>query len=178
MAAFQTALQAETPPLEMALALYQGEFLADFHIPHAPLFEDWVVIQREHWHELAVQNLDTLVEQKIAQQAWRAGLDLTRHLLQLEPWRESAHRQRMLLLAQTGQRAAALEQYATCRKILADEFGVAPTAQTELLVQQIRANRLAAARNCHGSGSLRFASLFDPLLRARSGVGPPDGLAP
>ncbi|MBK9055176.1 MAG: tetratricopeptide repeat protein [Chloroflexi bacterium] len=145
VATFQVALRAEPPQLETALSLYQGEFLADFHIPHAPLFEDWVVIQREHLHELAVQNLDTLVEQKIAQQAWQAGLELTRQLLHLEPWRESAHRQRMLLLAQTGQRLAALEQYTTCRKILADEFGVTPTTQTELLVQQIRANQLAAA---------------------------------
>lgn len=145
VAAFQTALQAEPALLEKALALYQGEFLADFHLPHAPLFEDWVVIQRESLHELAVQNLDILVEQKIAQRAWNAGLELTRQLLQMEPWRESSHRQRMLLLAHLGQRAAALEQYATCRKILADEFGVAPTTQTEELAQQIRSNRLAAA---------------------------------
>src|SRR6185436_6158665 len=62
--------------------------------------------------------------------------------LALEPWRETAHRQRMLLLAHTDQRGAALEQYAACRKILAEEFGVVPTEQTAALYQRIRANQL------------------------------------
>jgi predicted ATPase len=57
----------------------------------------------------------------------------------MDPWREEAHRQLMLLLARSGQRSAALRQYETCRRILADELGVEPGAETRVLYERIRA---------------------------------------
>lgn len=140
--AFQERLQTDPPDYAGAFALWQGEFLGDFHLPNALLFEDWVTLQREYLHELAVQNMDAFIEQCLAHRAWETGLTWSARLLTLDPWRESTHRQRMRLLALTGQRGAALAQYATCRKMLADEFGVAPSPQTETLSQQIRANQL------------------------------------
>jgi hypothetical protein len=68
-----------------------------------------------------------------------AALAANRQLLLLEPWSEQVHRQQMLLLAQTGERAAALAQYESCRRILAEEFGVEPLLETTTLYHQIRA---------------------------------------
>src|SRR5689334_4618799 len=45
----------------------------------------------------------------------------------------------MLVLARSGQRDAALAQYETCRRLLAEELGTAPTAETVALYEQIRA---------------------------------------
>jgi DNA-binding SARP family transcriptional activator len=47
--------------------------------------------------------------------------------LELDPWREEAHCQMMRALALDGQRSAALAQYETCRRVLAEELGVEPS---------------------------------------------------
>ena len=52
----------------------------------------------------------------------------TYELLALDPWRESTYRQLMLLYAQSGRVAAALEQYENCRRILDEELGVGAVA--------------------------------------------------
>jgi hypothetical protein len=58
--------------------------------------------------------------------------------VQLEPWREDAHRQVMRLLAGAGQRSAALAQYRECRRILEAELGVEPEEGTTDLYHRIR----------------------------------------
>ena len=65
-----------------------------------------------------------------------------RRLLVLEAWREEAHRQLMLLLAQSGQRAAALAQFESCRRILEEELGVTPDGETVALAEAIRAGTI------------------------------------
>ena len=62
-----------------------------------------------------------------------------RRILQLDPWREEAHRQLMWLLARSGQRSAALAQYELCRQALLSELNVEPDAATLDLVARIRA---------------------------------------
>ncbi len=58
--------------------------------------------------------------------------------VELDPWREQAHRQLMRLLALNGQRGAALAQYEVCRRDLAEQLGVEPAAETSRLYGQIR----------------------------------------
>ena len=53
--------------------------------------------------------------------------------------RERLHRQLMEALAHNGQRAEALRQYETCRRVLAEELGVEPDAETHKLADTIRA---------------------------------------
>ena len=123
---------------QAAVDLYQGDFLSGFYVNNAPAFEAWVLAQREQLHLLAVEALVGLVNDYTQQTAYTAALAANRRLLALEPWSEPAHRQQMVLLAQTGERAAALAQYESCRRILATEFGVEPLAETTALYAQIR----------------------------------------
>ncbi|MCB8922295.1 MAG: tetratricopeptide repeat protein [Ardenticatenaceae bacterium] len=127
--------------LRQAIEKYQGEFLAGFHITGAPFFEDWMMMERERLHMLALKGMANLVERAIKEQNWSIGLATTQRLLQLEPWSEAAHQQRMTILALTNQRGAALAQYETCRQVLADEFGVEPTSQTQKLYDRIRSGQ-------------------------------------
>ncbi|MCA9979226.1 MAG: tetratricopeptide repeat protein [Anaerolineales bacterium] len=123
--------------------LYRGEFLSGFYVPQAEPFAEWQMMWRERLHELALTQMDELVAQMLPQPAlWQMGLALTQRVLALEPWRESAHRQRMLLLAFMGQRNTAVAQYALCRQTLADEFGIEPTQQTQTLYAQIMAGEV------------------------------------
>lgn len=124
--------------LSEAVTQYQGDFLEGFYVPDAPDFENWVLLERERFRELAIGGLHTLAEQYLLHQNYTAGLTVTRKQLVLDPWRETAHQQQMLFLARTGQRRAALTQYETCRQMLADEFNVEPMAETTTLYERIR----------------------------------------
>lgn len=125
--------------------LYQGEFLQDFYVHDAPLFEAWVVEQREQIHTLVVNALTALVSEYAQTGNAVAALAANRRLLRLDPWSEPMHRQQMRLLAQTGDRAAALAQYETCRRVLADEFGIEPMPETTALYDQIRQGEITRA---------------------------------
>lgn len=145
---FRTALdtgsrRSETAlDLQTATALYTGDFLDGFYVREAPIFEEWMLTQREHLRELAINGLQRLADQQIEHGEYQAGLTTTRRLLVLEPWRETAHRQHMLLLACSGQRDAALAQYELCRRSLIREFGVEPVPETTTLYTQIKTGQL------------------------------------
>ncbi|HEU5101225.1 MAG TPA: BTAD domain-containing putative transcriptional regulator, partial [Roseiflexaceae bacterium] len=121
-----------------AAALYRGPFLAGFDLHDSDIFDEWAVTQREQLHRQVLEVFFSLAsfyergeENDLARQfAWRQ--------IELEPWREEAHRQLMRVLARSGQRPAALAQYAQCQKILADELGVEPDPETVALYEAIR----------------------------------------
>lgn len=140
--AFEAALRGAAPPdlarLSEAVALYQGDFLEGFHVRNAPAFEEWALAQRERQRQRVLQALHVLVDAHIAQHAYAAGIEHCARLLQLDPWREDAHRRLMLLLASSGQPGAALAQYETCRRILDDELGVRPAPETTALYERLR----------------------------------------
>jgi predicted ATPase/DNA-binding SARP family transcriptional activator len=124
--------------LEEAVELYRGEFLEGFSIPDSPAFEEWTLLQRESLHRLITEALHRLADtyrergelERALKHAWRQ--------VELDPWREQAHRQVMWLMALSGQRSAALAQYETCRHLLAEELGVEPAQETTALYEQIR----------------------------------------
>ncbi|MBV7329780.1 tetratricopeptide repeat protein [Chloroflexi bacterium TSY] len=128
--------------LREAIELYRGDFLDEFHVRDAPAFEEWALSQREQLHVLAIQGFERPINVSLEQDDHEAGLTFSQRLLALEPWRESAHQQRMLLLARSGQRVAALAQYEICRRILMDEFGIEPSAESRALYEQIKSDKV------------------------------------
>jgi DNA-binding SARP family transcriptional activator/predicted ATPase len=133
--------QGDPASLSAAVALYRGDLLAGLTLGDAPEFELWLLQERER---LRLQAL-TALEQLIGH-CQRAGqlddaIGYSRRLLEIEPWRESVHRQLMRLLARSGDSSAALRQYQQCREMLAAELGVDPMPETEALYQRIVALR-------------------------------------
>jgi DNA-binding SARP family transcriptional activator len=126
--------------IDEATALYQGDLLDGFQVRNAPIYEDWILNQRESLHGLVLRGLSQTADRCIAQGEYESGLAVTRRLLTLEPWHEQSHRQHLLLLAYTNQRTAAMAQYETCRTILWNEFGVEPMPETTALFEKIKAN--------------------------------------
>ncbi|CAG0928984.1 Putative HTH-type transcriptional regulator [Thermoflexales bacterium] len=125
--------------LKEALALYRGDFLQDFHVKGAPLFEEWVVLERERLRLQALNTMQQLTAHYLEAGQYEPGITLARRALTIDPWREETHRQLITLLAQSGQRNEALRQYETCRRILLEELGVMPAPETQALCDQIRA---------------------------------------
>ncbi len=140
---FRQALRRSDPEPDIAMLketieLYRGEFLQGFSVREAAGFEEWLISQRKQLGELMAQALETLADHYLLQGDYTAGLESTQRLLALEPWRESAHRQQMVLLARSGQRSAALTQYALCQRILLEEYDAPPAAETMALYERIR----------------------------------------
>jgi len=125
--------------LASAADLYQGDFLDGFYVQDAPEFEQWVLSERTRLRTSALHLLHTLSQYHAEQGELMPAMDYARRILQVEPWREEAHRQLMMLLAQSGQRSAALAQYELCRQALSSELNVEPDTATLELVSRIRA---------------------------------------
>lgn len=130
--------------LASTTGLYRNDFLDGFYVHEAPEFEQWVLLERTRQRANVLQLLHTLADYYAEQGDLTRAMGYVRHILQLEPWREEAHRQLMLLLAQSGQRSAALAQYELCRQALSIELNVEPDVTTLELVTRIRAGEFVA----------------------------------
>lgn len=135
------ASRVEPGILQELLNLYTGEFLAGFLVDQATAFERWMIAQRRHLHDLLIRGLQLRTQQHLDHAEYAEGLVLNHQLLTLEPWREEAHRQRMVLLAHSGQRSAALQQYTRCCQILTEELDVSPMPQTTALYDAIKSGQ-------------------------------------
>ena len=165
--------------LENVLALYRDDFLGDFAVRNAPLFDAWVVQEQEALHQLAVAGFQCLTRCYLEQENPAAGLRSVKRLLALEPWCEEAYQQQMIFLSWSGKRDAALAQYLVCQRVLAAEFNSAPMAATTAIYEQIRAGELRSLRNRKSSDALRLAQQVDRLLNpAAQKEHPPTPVAP
>ena len=147
--AFETALAVpgDAQSTQVAVALYRDEFMASFALPDAPAFDDWLLVERERLRDQLILGLQSLLGWHLSRRDFAAGAACANRLLALEPWNEVAHRGLMRLLVQADQRAAALTQYESCCRILANELGVEPIPETKLLYQRLRDAPVSIAHN-------------------------------
>jgi predicted ATPase/DNA-binding SARP family transcriptional activator len=129
--------------LEEMVELYHGEFLQGFYVEDSDKFEDWALVQRESTHQHVLDAHSYLADYYESHRDFRAARKHASRQLELDPWREEAHRQLMRVLALDGQRGAALAQYETSKRVLAQELDVEPSAETRELYEQIRLGTLA-----------------------------------
>lgn len=119
--------------LQEAVELYRGDLLGGW-------YQEWCLIARERFHAMFLAMLDRLVDACLGYRNFERGLDYALRALQAEPTREKSHRQLMRLYYCSGDRSAALHQFARCSRILESEFNIGPTGQTLALWEQIRAD--------------------------------------
>ncbi|MEM7534866.1 MAG: BTAD domain-containing putative transcriptional regulator, partial [Chloroflexota bacterium] len=124
--------------LNRVIYLYRGEFLQNFHLSKAAMFDEWVLQQRAALQSSMMEVCEVLVQCCLSQGNFRVGLEATHHLLTMMPWSETGHRLQMQLLAESGQVITALAQYDTLQQILADEVDAAPSVETRWLYEQIK----------------------------------------
>jgi DNA-binding SARP family transcriptional activator len=130
--------------LAEALDLYVGPFLDGFSVSGSGPFEEWALFKREQIGRQAVWALHELTADCEAAGDYSGACRHARRQIALEPWSEEAHRQLMRSLALSGQRNAALRQYAVCRRLLMRELGVEPAEETAELYREIRFGQVAA----------------------------------
>lgn len=129
-----------------AANVYAGDFLDGFYVRDAPEFEEWVAGQREWLRQKLFDSLHRLAEHYISRGEYGVAAEHLNRLLGLDPWREDAHRQLMLLLAYQGRRDAAIAQYHVCRRVLLENIGEEPAEETTELYRKIREGTLEISR--------------------------------
>ncbi|MEZ4869981.1 MAG: bacterial transcriptional activator domain-containing protein [Caldilineaceae bacterium] len=134
----------DVPSLAMAVDLYRDTFMIDIALSDCPEFETWLLTEQARWQQQVARTLDMLINHYRHSGNYELGLHFALRLLALDPWREEAHRDVMLMLALSGQRSAALAQYEKCCHILMEELAVNPSAETTALYYRIRMGELRA----------------------------------
>ena len=112
-------------PLERALQLYRGEFLAGLCVRAAHGFEDWMLSERYRLGELACDAFARLLDLQADADA-DAAIATARRLLTLTPLDETVHARLIQLYGRLGRRGLAEAHYARCAKLLREELGQDP----------------------------------------------------
>jgi DNA-binding SARP family transcriptional activator len=128
--------------LDDAAALYAGDFLAGFSLRDSSAFDDWQAAEADALRADYGDALSGLAAGAERNGDLAAAIGHARRRLALDPLHEPAHRELMRLLARSGDRTAALRQYRDVVRLLDQELGVAPAAETRALHDAIEAGTL------------------------------------
>ena len=127
-------------------------------LPFLPQHEgDWVDGLRSELGSIHVSALELQVRARAEAGDPRSAATAAERLVQAEPFSEAAHQLRIRVLGEAGDRAGAVAAYEACRKVLASELGVEPSAETESVLRRgararARASRADGARRILGAG--------------------------
>lgn len=128
--------------LESPLALYRGDFLADFDLPDSEEYENWMAGEREHYRRLAIRGFQLVSKRHEAAGEVGAALTAMSHALALDPFQEDLQREGLRLHYFAGDRAGAIRRYEEFSRLLESEMGVQPMAETRALYNAIITDKL------------------------------------
>ena len=75
---------------QAAANLYRADFLMDFIVHSAPLFEEWLILERERYRRAAIQLFDVLIEEYIRSDNFESGILTANRLIAIDSWRRKA----------------------------------------------------------------------------------------
>ena len=125
------AAQAQTE-FEMAVSLYQGDFLADD--PDEP----WGIVTREHLRLRYLDALDQLARLRFSAGDYAGCAETCLRILSYDTCREDAHCLLMRCHSRRGQPQLALRQYHSCAAALRQELQLSPAPSTTELFYRIQ----------------------------------------
>lgn len=118
---------------EAATALYRGDFMHN-------VYEDWTQELRSYYREQYFRLLETLTKLAQKMEDWLRSIQLARKILKDDPYREDIHCLIMRAQSALGKREAIKEQYQMLQRLLKEELGIAPSAETQKIYTEILAN--------------------------------------
>lgn len=102
-------------------------------------YEDWVLIEREHYRQLRLHALDALCEQLTASGRLDEALEAGLAAVAGEPLRESAQRALIRVHLAEGNGGEAIRQYRLYRHLLDEQLGIEPSPLMAELVRDLDA---------------------------------------
>lgn len=92
-------------------------------------YDDWLVIERERFHQLRLRALECICERLTARGKFARALEAGLEAVAGEPLRESAHRALVKVHLAEGNQAEAVRQFQLYRQLLHDQLGLIPSMQ-------------------------------------------------
>ncbi len=123
--------------LTSTFALYTADFLLGFTLPDGPEYDDWVAAERERYRRLATRGLTALAAGHEAAGDYPAALAALERALAFDSLQEDLQRAAIRLHYLAGDRTAAIRRYDHLRKLLDEEMGIPPMAETRQLYDDI-----------------------------------------
>jgi SARP family transcriptional regulator, regulator of embCAB operon len=102
---------------------------------------EWVEAKRENLATVHARACESLAQAYICNGEPGIAADVARQGVAAQPFRESSYRILMKAHAAAGNRAEALRAYETCRRLISDQLGVPPSAETEAVYLEILRSR-------------------------------------
>jgi DNA-binding SARP family transcriptional activator len=122
-------LSGEEPNVEgLDDSAFRDDLLPDW-------YDDWLVIERERFHQLRLRVLECICDRLAAQGEYGRALDAGLAAVEGEPLRESAHRALVKVHLAEGNHAEAVRQYRLYRRLLQEQLGLTPSDQMIELVR-------------------------------------------
>src|SRR5918997_832550 len=116
---------------EKAIELYRDDYLVE------DLYEDWTMVEREWLANAYVDILDRLAVHYLERGQLGESVRACYQGLEKDRSHEDSHRLLMTCYVRLGQRGRALRQYHLCERILAQEYGTAPSPETRALYGEL-----------------------------------------
>jgi len=123
--------------LSRAAALRKGPFLQGFSLPDAPMFDDWVQIENTDLNQVSFEILNRLAALAEGRKAWTTAAGHLNQMLQIDPLAESAQQRLISLYLKQGEPGMALRQYRQFENQLKQDLGIAPSAETRNIYEEI-----------------------------------------
>ncbi len=132
------AASSRPADLEAAAVLARGPFLAGFALRDSPAFDDWLAARATRVEATVGAVLQRLADARLEAGDALGAVDAARRRVELDPLDELGQRRLIGLLAQAGDRGAAIGQYRELVALFDRELGVAPLRETTDLYDAIR----------------------------------------
>jgi DNA-binding SARP family transcriptional activator len=116
---------------ERACQLYTGPFLVE------DLYAEWSFMLREELSRMYLTMCSRLAEFHLERGNHETAMTWAGAILKIDRCDENAYQQLMRASAAAGKRSEALRCYQQCQQALAEELDVAPTSETQQLLQTI-----------------------------------------
>lgn len=98
-------------------------------------YDDWLIIEREHFHQLRLHALESLCERLTVLGRFAKAVEAGLAAVAAQPLRESAHRALIKAYMAEGNLAEASRQYRFFRQLLHEELGLNPSDVMENIAQ-------------------------------------------
>jgi len=120
-------VQAAAVEYERAIELYRGDYLIE------DLYDDWTMVERERLSNAYMDMLGKLAVHYMETGQYQESIRGCYRVLEKDRCHEDSYRLLMRCYARLGLRGRALDQYKFCEKILEQEYGTTPSAETQSL---------------------------------------------
>jgi len=129
----------EAKALAHAVSMYRGDLLSGF-------YDDWLFHDQDRLRTRFLGALERLADLAVARGEYEPAIVHARRLAQENEFDEEAHRRVMRIAVLLGRHNEAIQQFEECRRILAEELGAEPSAETVEMYEATIAARDSASR--------------------------------